>query len=260
MMSEVSIDASPCLIESSHLLPITTINPITIGPRVNGCSLSSLGYCSQTESLTGDVGPRLEDENCSRIERVFASFRPLFIIDFDDTLQATWYLRGEMSKRSSCLLRRDLTGVDSWACSCMSLCLSLGEVVVLTNSELQWVSYSTENFLPRLNALLRRVTVVSARDNFSRKYPENPLAWKVHALKDLFPENTQNQLNHVVSIGDSHIDHQAARTLKSNLRKCVYFAKRPSPETLTRQLYKLCSGKLETLVRDSLSLKIYFDH
>ena len=64
----------------------------------------------------------------------------------------------------------------------LTLALEKGEVVILTNSSLNWVDYSIEKFYPSLLKFKHRVAITSCKSEYERKYPKEPKLWKVKSL------------------------------------------------------------------------------
>lgn len=61
----------------------------------------------------------------------------------------------------------------------LRLAASLGEVVIITNSQQGWVEHSCKAFFPSLLEHLEGMPIVSARTSYEHLYPDNPLCWKV---------------------------------------------------------------------------------
>jgi hypothetical protein len=50
---------------------------------------------------------------------------------------------------------------------------SLGRVIIVTNAAEGWVELSAKRFLPRVNAELNGIEIISARTKYESLYPRN---------------------------------------------------------------------------------------
>lgn len=55
-------------------------------------------------------------------------------------------------------------------------------MIIITNSDDGWVKYSCERIIPSLLPGLQKYKIVSARTNYERFYPGQPLCWKAAAF------------------------------------------------------------------------------
>lgn len=82
--------------------------------------------------------------------------------------------------------------------------LSFLQVIIITNSDDGWVKYSCERYLPQLLSVMEQYRVVSARTNYERFYPQQPLCWKAAAFA--------HEVNETF---DSSIDDDGTTSLES---------------------------------------------
>jgi hypothetical protein len=65
----------------------------------------------------------------------------------------------------------------------LSLAAQYGTVIIITNAQSGWIELCVSKFMPGLlEVLTASVRVVSARSNFERFFPGDPLCWKAAAF------------------------------------------------------------------------------
>ena len=124
----------------------------------------------------------------------------LVISDWDDTLfpRTAW---------TNVVDPESFTGTESSAISFLTTARDLARVYVVTNAERAWVVSYCPRFYGRIDPVLAPLTVVSARDRYGGRYPDDDQRWKCRTYGDLLRENpTVTQLIHV---SDSLKDRQA---------------------------------------------------
>lgn len=117
----------------------------------------------------------------------------IFFVDWDDTLFASSWLaktnftssKSDMTPDEDDLLAQLETAVHK----ALTSLLRLGRVVILSSASREWIDKTMNIFFPSLRAVTRHAEIVSARDLFSRKFPDQPTAWKFHAMRDIFAEH-----------------------------------------------------------------------
>merc|ERR1719433_1411517 len=131
--------------------------------------------------------------------------------------------------------------------------------MIVTNGGYSWLHESSYRFLPGLVPALANVTLVSARDDWERAFPEDPFAWKRQAFKQIVERRqaqsaVPQELN-FVALGDSGAEmeaaHSAAEALEAPaLVKTVKLRERPTAAQLLGQLRRV-SQELRGVVEDS---------
>jgi len=168
------------------------------------------------------------------------------IFDWDDTLFCTHHM---YSKTMRPLEPAELCKLDDEASAILSHALALGMTKIVTNAQGGWVEQASQKHLPKVSALLDRLEVVSARDKFEHKHPNNPVAWKVEAFCAI-KEDSQIIAN-LTAIGDSEAEMVAIREMAKLYRisffKAVRMKEMPSCLELRKEL-KLLNEKLEQIV------------
>jgi len=189
--------------------------------------------------------------------------KTLIILDWDDTLFPTsWVMKNnidvqdENNKQKYLMLFSQL---DNLLFNLLTKFLTYGDVIIVTNAMTKWV-YMSCNVLPyTLKLINKKVTVISARDIYSKHIPDGIKHWKTHIFKgvvnDFYDEAKVHHVENVISIGDAEYeldalidlynDHHVDRTRKRVL-KSVQLIRYPTYEVLLDQLDTLykCSHKI----------------
>jgi len=167
----------------------------------------------------------------------------VIIFDWDDTLLCS----------SAILLQQwnpwQLQQLEKAIAGILRIAMRLGETLIVTNGKESWVQESAKRFLPRLLPTLERLTIRSARADYEKAFPGNPLMWKCQAFLTilggirggLVPRD--NTLN-VVVLGDSPVEMAAARRAAKELGgtllvKTVKFVESPSIAELVGELHQV---------------------
>jgi hypothetical protein len=186
-----------------------------------------------------------------------------FFFDWDDTLMTTYFLslHGYTSESDMIEIENggsnDVNQMDSnifeefklleqSVIKLLSLALKYSnEVSIITNSKLKWVIYTAKKFLPNVIPLFDRINIISARDEFSNQYPNDPGKWKYMAYQRQLLENYTN----VISLSDSSGDIEVFQSVisKGSLAKSIKLIERSTPYQLRNQLdmisdtlYQIC--------------------
>lgn len=173
--------------------------------------------------------------------------RTIIFLDWDDTLLCSSVLAARGIKLDTDMegatdLLRQLDELSTSIINVIEVALSQGEVHIVTNGETGWVELSCAKFVPRVQPLLEKLTVLSARSTFESLCPDSPMKWKFHAFQESLAQLYQDQecLKNILSFGDSHAEREAIRSVTKGLPntrcKSIKFAERPSIEQLQRQL------------------------
>jgi len=145
------------------------------------------------------------------------------------------------------------------------------QVIIITNSDDGWVKYSCERIVPALLPIIGKYRIVSARTNYEKFYPGQPLCWKAaafaHEVNELFQEDCPNLEisdvsseesfdmsdetpatkrpkgeREIISFGDSMEERTAVRIVADQLNatpKSVMFVPSPTPTQIVGQLQML---------------------
>ncbi len=188
----------------------------------------------------------------------------IFIYDFDDTLFPH-------SQTNS----TNFSEFEDSVFKLLSRSQDKGQVYILTNAQEEWVVKTIKNYMPRLTSLTEKLKIISSRDIFSRgrKYASanDLLKWKTLAMNEiLIHADSSVKLSdqiHIISIGDSIIERQAAISatmLFSNytginrlIRKTIKLTDKPTMKILKKELEEL-DRQLDYIANCSTNLDLIF--
>jgi len=112
------------------------------------------------------------------------------------------------------------------------------KMIIVTNADFEWLCLSGSFFMPRFWTVLvdQKIEVYSARDNFSRQFPDDPYSWKqacMHQCVDF-----ERDFSKLISIGDAPHDESISSYVSHRLQKpCnfIRFQAYPSVEVMVKQ-------------------------
>lgn len=171
-------------------------------------------------------------------------YNSLTIFDWDDTLFCTTFLScdGEYDKdvtlSDQCLEK--ITQLESLVYRLLSLALNEGDVYIISNSDYDWIKYTSEKHYPNIKPLLAKIKIISARGLFEAKYPYDNRIWKIKSFLQLKQYYNTDKLTNIVSLGDSNIEMEAAHVLGTQFIqasvKTVKFREYPTIEEIIKEL------------------------
>lgn len=168
----------------------------------------------------------------------------LIIFDWDDTLLPTSEIMSDHPPSQN-----ELEAVAAEASQLFTLAKTLGTVMIITNATRSWVQQSCTNYLPAFLPCLKDVEVISARDKFEKRFPDNPTQWKVEAFCEV-KENSGTIAN-LIALGDSTAEmealHAMAKLYRLSYTKTLKFKERPRCTELQHEL-RVVAKKLDTIV------------
>ena len=137
---------------------------------------------------------------------------------------------------------------------------------IVTNAEVGWVEYAAKLFFPNLTHILKNLKIISARQKYELKFPDDPLYWKINTFLEIKEMFNDNLLTNIISIGDSEVEMISAKILSKKYENSVYktikFQKNPLLEDLIKQM-SMVKIKFETIfsmgINISLSLERKFE-
>jgi hypothetical protein len=215
------------------------------------------------ENVANDLDEGTEECDVRSINRDVDAIKrdTMIIFDWDDTLlcstainQNTW-TQDQMNQLEEAVAAVLLTSMH------------LGETIIVTNGNYLWVEESTRCFLPRLQPLMSRLEVISARAKYEDAYPGEPYVWKREAFKQILCRRSvgmrqnvrqfQTAMNLLV-LGDSPAEIEAAKTAATamasdSLVKPLKFKVAPTIDEVLGQLRRV-SQELPSLVQDKRSI------
>jgi hypothetical protein len=168
----------------------------------------------------------------------------LIIFDWDDTLLCTSFLtpNGVFSEDTR-ISEKDMEKIKKLEISSekiLKLAIEKGDTYIITNAAPGWVEYSASRFYPGVAKLLKKVTIVSARGEYEKKFPGDSRQWKILAFLEMLKILDSNLVTNLICLGDSIIEMEAAHILASKFSqayiKTIKFREAPKPEELNKQL------------------------
>lgn len=171
-------------------------------------------------------------------------FNNIFIFDWDDTLFCTSVLSpngyfDESIEISDKTLER-IEKLEIYVNSLLSKALEKGDTYIITNSELAWIDYSCQRFFPSVYELIDKIKIISARDLYEEKYPNDYKIWKIKAFNDIVKNYALHLPTNIMSFGDSSYEIDAAFDMISNFKngfiKAIKFKEYPLISDIINQL------------------------
>jgi len=168
----------------------------------------------------------------------------IIIFDWDDTLMCSSAIKANQ------LFSHQAAQLEAVLEQVLISSMQLGETCIVTNALELWVFESTRHFCPRVLPLLSQISVVSARRDYERSYPDDYFAWKRESFRDVLAKRkgaaqvgsiVGSSLNLVV-LGDSPAEMDAAQTSTCGATypltiKRVKFKEIPTVDELVEQLH-----------------------
>jgi len=187
-------------------------------------------------------------------------YQTVVIYDWDDTLMPTTWLRrsdfqpGDDDEDEECLQT-----IVQHAKKLLEIAIRAGHTYIITNAQSGWVEYSAARWGPELLPLLRKVTIISARDKFETAFPHDIWQWKIHAFLEVQKLYVAMPFTNLVALGDADYEMEAARIMgnefEQGLVKTVKFRPNPDPEEHRMQL-ELVENNLERVIASVDAMKI----
>lgn len=191
--------------------------------------------------------------------------KTLIILDWDDTLFPTnWVVKNSYNLRDSYVKMKYsylFNQLDNKIYILLQKFLHFGEVVIITNATLNWVSTCLEILPKTQNLINNNIDVISARKSYQQfsQYIPN---WKKYAFTDMYiknyldDKNDDNVVQNIISVGDAEYEHLALVNLydfegyqpKKRILKSIRFIQHPDLDTiidqidvLTKNINKICT-------------------
>jgi len=191
----------------------------------------------------------------------------VIFLDWDDTLLcstdlSTKGIRLDTEIKDMVELLDDLKHFETHVINVLNLAKKSGQVTIVTNAENGWVELSAQKFLPSVAKIVEKIKVISARSTYEKTYPDSPLQWKLSVFQEelgkIGRENINNNVESVLSFGDSYVEREAILKATKFLdckTKSIKFAERPSIEQLKKQL-ELVANCFDDIVKHEEDLDL----
>lgn len=170
----------------------------------------------------------------------------IIIFDYDDTIFPTNIINNIHNNNInniSILQSLELNHLDNIICNLFQTILSNHPNIylyIVTNSQTGWIANTTLKFLPKFNEFLTNYNnshyqfcIISARDNFEKIWPNDPIMWKIKCFENILNKHEQEEkIKNIISIGDGEPEYKAINfinTFKNNIfGKSLNFIQEPS--------------------------------
>lgn len=265
LVDQVGKDSTPTHVDDDALLDSSNASPCSDGVS-DEASSSETDDCSQTSSNSSESSSESSEDGvppqaAQHVRKVdtstlllppvaaLADTTTLILFDWDDTLLASTHLANSNYRLDEPeflpeSVTQQLSLLEDAVIDVLDLADTLGTVCIITNAETGWVELSCKKFLPRVMSHVENLPIVSARSTYEPKFPALPSKWKLeafsHRIGQLCDETPHSEAKNVISLGDSHAEREAVRTvtrdLPSMVTKSVKFVERPTLEQLLREL------------------------
>ena len=189
----------------------------------------------------------------------------MIIFDWDDTLLPTSFLYSESILKEEVkfneIENQQIFELENYVCLLLYKAVEKGDVYIITNSGNGWVELTAKRFYPSILPILERITIISAREQYEKIYPDNRRQWKIDAFLHLHNLVNTNLINNIICIGDSMLEIEAGKILASKFKeafiKNIKFQEAPKLDELLKQL-KLVYNKFECIYskRENLTIKL----
>lgn len=132
------------------------------------------------------------------------------IFDWDDTLFPSSYYN---DKRNYATFIKSVNLLETSIISILNKSQLCKNVYIMTNASMIWLNYCLDNYMPKLKLYLRIIAgIISSRDMYSQKYPNDIVLWKTLSMIDLLKENPR--ITSIIFISDLVIDFQSLHKIK----------------------------------------------
>ena len=168
----------------------------------------------------------------------------IFIFDWDDTLFCTsvlspnGYFDSEREILPSQLKR--IEKLEIFVECILVKSIEKGDTYIISNSEAAWIKYSCEIFFPNVYKLLNKIKIISGRDLYEDKFPQDYKTWKIKAFNTILKNYSLNLPTNIMTFGDSTYDIDASYDLvkkfPNGFIKAIKFQEFPLIQDLIKQL------------------------
>jgi len=190
----------------------------------------------------------------------------LLIIDWDDTIfPTTWLLQNNINIQNEEVCEKYkliLSELDIILFRFLNNIINKTKIVIVTNASFDWIK-KTGQLLPNSFKLIKRnIEIISARDLYKKKYPDDAFMWKKIVFEKLLKIYFNKKLNiqNIISIGDADYEYKALINLNNydqlipnkRILKAIKFKKTPEYKTILEQI--------ELLTNNIIDIIKYEDH
>jgi hypothetical protein len=195
-------------------------------------------------------------------------FPSILILDWDDTLFCTSYLKKKYNNLHTDILPTDndlISKLENEIVTILKYAMRESmEIYIITNSKQNWCESLCERFYPTLFPLLKNISIISARSHANRQ------EWKRNTFDSVFSKRLDECAHltcQIICIGDSPAEHLACKYICRNRKKvlnvCIKLKKNPEIDCMLAQLewiknnfQSICSLKTNVYSKLNLFKKI----
>jgi hypothetical protein len=179
----------------------------------------------------------------------------LIIIDWDDTLFPTTHVQNnniktKHIKKNININTKLFKKLDTLIFNLLSNLNKYGKVIIVTNAAEKWV-HMTLKILPKTKEFVdNNVNIVSARDMYKKKFPNNAYEWKRQTFKKVVNSNFANksQIQQIISIGDAEYEYRALIDLYNKNNKSNKSNKSNKPKRILKSVKLIRYPKIDILL------------
>ena len=172
----------------------------------------------------------------------------IFILDWDDTLMCTSFLKSNTQPLSK-EKQNIMLNLGHLVSEFLSHCKEYGKIIILTNSTESWVKSSAIEKLGITDLVDNNIKIISARDKYLKKEIEIKY-WKEIALEEMFNKFEINKIGNLIFASDSERDINTFKKFKQKNKSInistIKFKRKPSPLILIKEIKYLrdCISKI----------------
>lgn len=138
-------------------------------------------------------------------------YNTIIIIDWDDTLYPTsWTMENNIDltdPKSRYRYFKYFEKLDDQLYATLSLMITLGEVVIVTNAMPEWVELSL-SVLPKTKKCMKYIDIISARARYQNKSKMSE--WKKYTfLEEIMKRSKNKKYTNILSLGDADFEYNA---------------------------------------------------
>ena len=113
----------------------------------------------------------------------------LIIFDWDDTLLPTSFLtKNGVYDENKILTEKEkekILELGNIVLNLLEISIEKGDTYIITNAGKGWVEFSCEKYYPKVINILKKIKIISARENYENKYPSDSKIWNFSSFLDV---------------------------------------------------------------------------
>jgi len=112
-------------------------------------------------------------------------YETAILFDWDDTLLCTSFISPSgvyKNVQLSKAVMQSIKVLERTTKRMLEQAVAIGRVYIITNACDGWVQFSCKTFMPEVLPILSKITIISARARYEKKYPGQVPKWKLYAF------------------------------------------------------------------------------